>query len=93
MFLLFLLKKVDEEPNRNYFGILYVIPDYMNAGWELVRSFMLGYIHGADYKEGWLSIMFRMVGLAIPGLSAHCPTDYVNSVRLGRMRNLHTSSS
>ncbi|KAM7471927.1 hypothetical protein LguiA_010110 [Lonicera macranthoides] len=90
---LYIQQKVDEEPNRNYFGILYVIPDYMNAGWELIRSFMLGYIHGAEYKEGWLSIMFRMVGLAIPGLSAHCPTDYVNSVRLGRMRNFHTSSS
>lgn len=79
-------KKVDEEPNRNYFGILYLIPEYINAVWELIRSLIMGYTHGPEYKEGWLSVGLRVVGLAIPGISAHSPTNYVNSVRLGRDR-------
>ncbi|XP_058108777.1 triacylglycerol lipase OBL1 isoform X2 [Magnolia sinica] len=79
-------QNVDEEPNRNYFGLRYVIPDHLNAVWELIRSMTMGYTHGPEYKEGWFSIFLRTVGLAIPGLSAHSPTDYVNSVRLGRQR-------
>ncbi|XP_058226970.1 triacylglycerol lipase OBL1 [Rhododendron vialii] len=81
---LYIEQKVDEEPNRNYFGILYLIPEYINAVWELIRSLIMGYTHGPEYKEGWLSVGLRVVGLAIPGISAHSPTNYVNSVRLGR---------
>ncbi|KAL6010466.1 hypothetical protein ACLOJK_000899 [Asimina triloba] len=77
---------VEEEPNRNYFGLRYVFPEYLNAFWELIRSFLMSYTYGPDYKEGWFSIMLRIVGLAIPGLSAHSPVDYLNSVRLGRER-------
>ncbi|KAF7134518.1 hypothetical protein RHSIM_Rhsim08G0246000 [Rhododendron simsii] len=83
---LYIEQKVDEEPNRNYFGILYLIPEYINAVWELIRSLIMGYTHGPEYKEGWLSVGLRVVGLAIPGISAHSPTNYVNSVRLGRDR-------
>ncbi|KAH7865372.1 hypothetical protein Vadar_005738 [Vaccinium darrowii] len=83
---LYIEQKVDEEPNRNYFGILYLIPEYINAVWELIRSLIMGYTHGPEYKEGWLSVGLRVVGLAIPGISAHSPTNYVNSVRLGRER-------
>ena len=72
---------MDEEPNRNYFGIRYLIPEYLNAVWELMRSLTM---QGPDYKEGWLSIFLRVVGLALPGVSAHSPTNYVNSVRLGK---------
>lgn len=85
-------KKVDEEPNRNYFGITFLIPEYMNAIWELIRSFLMGYIYGPEYKEGWESTFLRVVGLAIPGISAHSPLDYVNSVRLGRKRTIRMSS-
>ncbi|XP_059643639.1 triacylglycerol lipase OBL1 [Cornus florida] len=85
-------KKVDEEPNRNYFGIRYLIPEYLNAVWELLRSLMMGYVHGPEYKEGWLSVMFRIFGLAFPGISAHSPLNYVNSVRLGRESALQMSS-
>jgi hypothetical protein len=86
------LKNMDEEPNRNYFGMRYVIPGYLNAIWELIRALTMGYTHGPEYKEGWFSILLRVIGLALPGISAHCPNDYVNSVRLGRERIMQTSS-
>ncbi|KAG2728476.1 hypothetical protein I3843_01G202400 [Carya illinoinensis] len=85
-------KNVDEEPNRNYFGLRYVIPAYLNAVWELIRSLTMGYTHGPEYKEGWFSTLLRVIGLALPGISAHCPTDYVNSVRLGKERIMQMSS-
>lgn len=75
---------VEEEPNRNYFGLAYILPEYLNAVWELVRSFTIGHWYGPEYKEGWFSIFLRVWGLAMPGLSAHSPRDYVNSIRLGR---------
>ncbi|KAK9099647.1 hypothetical protein Syun_026692 [Stephania yunnanensis] len=77
------LHNVDEEPNRNYFGLRYLIPEYMNAWWELLRAFAITYMYGEDYKETWCSIFLRLIGLAFPGVSAHSPTDYLNSVRLG----------
>ncbi|KAK9101663.1 hypothetical protein Scep_025093 [Stephania cephalantha] len=77
------LHNVDEEPNRNYFGFRYLIPEYINAWWELLRAFAITYMYGEDYKETWCSIFLRLIGLAFPGVSAHSPTDYVNSVRLG----------
>ncbi|XP_051119090.1 triacylglycerol lipase OBL1 isoform X2 [Andrographis paniculata] len=82
---LYVEKNVDEEPNRN-FGLWYLIPAaYANAAWEMLRGFLIGYIYGPGFTECWESIMLRVVGLAIPGLSAHSPVDYVNSIRLGRM--------
>lgn len=51
----------------------------------------MGYIHGPDYKEGWFRILFRLVGLLLPGLSDHCTTDYVNSVRLAPDYDLQMS--
>ncbi|PSS18161.1 Lipase [Actinidia chinensis var. chinensis] len=85
-------QKVDEEPNRNYFGMWYLIPEYLNAVWELIRSLIMGYTHGPEYKEGWLSVLLRVVGLAVPGISAHSPTNYVNSIRLGRNSAIRMSS-
>lgn len=78
---------LNEEPNRNYFSLLFLIPEYLNAAWELFRSFILGYMHGPEYRESWESFLLRVVGLGFPGLSDHSPLDYVNSVRLGRMRS------
>ncbi|MCL7051812.1 hypothetical protein MKW94_020189 [Papaver nudicaule] len=82
---LYIQKEVEEEPNPNFYGIKFLIPEYLNAAWELARSLTMGYTHGPEYKEGWFCILSRIMGLALPGISAHCPTDYVNSVRLGRM--------
>ncbi|KAI3984485.1 hypothetical protein MKX01_033978 [Papaver californicum] len=90
---LYIEKELDEEPNPNFYGIKFLIPEYLNAAWELVRSLTMGYTHGAEYKEGWFCIFSRIMGLALPGISAHCPTDYVNSVRLGRMSSSSYSSS
>lgn len=76
---------MEEEPNKNYFGLRYLIPAYVNAWWELFRSFIMGSMYGPEYREGWLSIVLRVVGLVLPGISAHSPANYVNSIRLGRM--------
>ncbi|KAJ8755942.1 hypothetical protein K2173_024487 [Erythroxylum novogranatense] len=90
---LYMEQKVDEEPNRNFFGLRYLIPEYLNAAWELIQSLIMGYIYGPEYKEGWFSILFRVMGLAFPGISGHCLTNYINSVRLGRLQISLTSSS
>lgn len=80
------MKITKHEPNRNFLGLTFVMPLYMNAAWELMRSLSMGYTYGPEYQEGWSSIMFRVVGLFLPGISAHFITDYVNSVRLGKER-------
>lgn len=75
-------KTVEEEPNRN-FSIWYCIPNMVTAMWELVHSLIMGYTRGKDFKEGWFALLFRCIGIAIPGLSAHCPVNYVNAIRVG----------
>ncbi|KAK6939611.1 Fungal lipase-like domain [Dillenia turbinata] len=82
-------KIVAEEPNKNYLSILWFIPKMMNALWELIRSFIIPCTRGPDYKEGWFLKMFRVVGLMIPGLSAHGPQDYDNLTRIGSLRKPH----
>ncbi|CAI9115781.1 OLC1v1016774C1 [Oldenlandia corymbosa var. corymbosa] len=74
---------LEEEPNKNYFSVLYVLPKVLNSVFELTRSFILPLARGKEYREGLPEIMFRMVGLVIPGLSNHGPQDYVNLTRLG----------
>ncbi|KAK1436590.1 hypothetical protein QVD17_02372 [Tagetes erecta] len=76
-------KVMEEEPNKNYFSIVWVIPKYMTALWEIIRSFILPYWKGTEYKESHVEKMFRMVGLIIPGLAAHGPKDYIDVTRLG----------
>ncbi|KAJ0983739.1 hypothetical protein J5N97_002095 [Dioscorea zingiberensis] len=87
---LYIEECVDEEPNRNYFGLRYLLPLYLNATWELIRSLVMGCVscvYGPEYKETWTSILLRIWGLAMPGISAHSPTNYVNSIRLGKRRH------
>lgn len=78
------LKRLEDEPSNNYFGMKYLVPEYLNAVWELIRSLAMGYTHGPEYREGWLSIFVRVTGLLFPGTSAHSLTDYINSVKLGK---------
>ncbi|KAJ8771755.1 hypothetical protein K2173_028061 [Erythroxylum novogranatense] len=74
-----------EEPNKNYFSLLWMLPKNINAIWELIRSFIIPFTEGRDYKESWLLRGLRIVGLVIPGLSAHSPQDYDNCTRLGTL--------
>ncbi|KAK1436589.1 hypothetical protein QVD17_02371 [Tagetes erecta] len=76
-------KVLKEEPNKNYFSIVWVIPKYLTAFWEVIRSFILPYWKGKEYRESHTERIFRLVGLIIPGISAHSPKDYVDVTRLG----------
>ncbi|KAJ7011459.1 triacylglycerol lipase OBL1 [Populus alba] len=89
---LYIEQKVHEEPDPNLYGLRNVISAHLNAIWELIRSFIIGYSHGREYKENWFMVLVRIIGLALPGISDHCPTDYVNSVRLGKKRVVQMSS-
>ncbi|KAI3669821.1 hypothetical protein L6452_41241 [Arctium lappa] len=77
------LKVLPEEPNKNYFSIFAIIPMFVNAVWELLRSFIIYYQDGPDYCETFSCRGLRLVGLLIAGLPAHGPQDYVNLTRLG----------
>lgn len=74
-----------EQPNKNYFSLLWLIPKYLNAWLELIRSFVIPFVQGYDYYESLPIKGVRFVGLFIPGFAAHFPTDYVNSTRLGKL--------
>ncbi|KAG9129540.1 hypothetical protein Leryth_025089 [Lithospermum erythrorhizon] len=73
---------LEEEPNKNYFSLMWVLPKYLNAIFELIRSSILPWILGDEYREGWFEILYRVIGLIIPGLSNHGPQDYDNVTRL-----------
>ncbi|KAK3030106.1 hypothetical protein RJ639_038855 [Escallonia herrerae] len=76
-------KIVTEEPNRNYFSPISIIPKTLNAIWELIRSFVIPYTEGPDYKEGFVLRVLRVMGLVMAGIPAHSLQDYVNVTRLG----------
>ncbi|CAA2996194.1 uncharacterized protein LOC111367420 isoform X2 [Olea europaea subsp. europaea] len=75
----------EEEPNKNYFSFLYILPKILNAVFELIRSLILPWRKGLEYKEGWFMKIFRIAALVLPGLVDHFPQDYNNSTRLGNL--------
>ncbi|RWW26787.1 hypothetical protein GW17_00008811 [Ensete ventricosum] len=81
-------KVVDEVPNPNYFLEPQYAPRmYLSAWGDLFRAFFIGDTAGKDFKEGTVSILFRLTGLVLPGIACHSPRDYVNSVRLAKIEN------
>ncbi|KAJ6798655.1 uncharacterized protein M6B38_344455 [Iris pallida] len=78
-------KELEEEPNKNYFSLVDLLPKHLNAAWELARSFVIASRKGASYGESSVMRLMRTVGLLIPGLSAHCTQDYVNLTRIGTL--------
>ncbi|MQL70915.1 hypothetical protein Taro_003274 [Colocasia esculenta] len=62
-----------------------MVAAYVNAIWEVGRSFVIGNVKGPEFREGWGVMVMRLTGLLVPGLPAHNPRDYVNSVMLGNL--------
>ncbi|KAH6822935.1 alpha/beta-Hydrolases superfamily protein [Perilla frutescens var. hirtella] len=73
---------LEEEPNKNYFSLMYVLPKILNAVYEFIRALILPWIKGEEYREGWLMKLFRITAFIIPGLTDHFPLDYDNLTRL-----------
>ncbi|GFP96369.1 lipase [Phtheirospermum japonicum] len=76
---------LEEEPNKNYFSLLHVVPKILTAVYQLIRGFILPWTKGEDYREGWLMKLLRVTALLIPGLADHILVDYVNLTRLGKL--------
>ncbi|CAA7024536.1 unnamed protein product [Microthlaspi erraticum] len=76
--------KVSEDaPNANYFSLLWLIPKLLIGAWEFLRSFIIQFWKGKEYKENWIMRFLRVVGIIFPGVTNHLPFDYVNTTRLG----------
>ncbi|KAK3423232.1 hypothetical protein EUGRSUZ_F00220 [Eucalyptus grandis] len=78
---------LDEEPNKNCSSWLWYIPNILIAIWELIRGFIMPCMHDPTYRESWFLVMFRMLGIVFPGVSAHSPQDYVNLTQLAPERS------
>ncbi|KAL0697119.1 hypothetical protein Bca4012_064299 [Brassica carinata] len=63
--------------------MLWLIPKLLSGVWEFIRSFIIRFWKGNEYKENWSMRTVRIGGMLIPGVSDHFPLDYVNSTRLG----------
>ncbi|PIA39811.1 hypothetical protein AQUCO_02600341v1 [Aquilegia coerulea] len=80
-------KVLKEEPSKNYFSISYMPSQYLNAWLDLFRAVFSHIILGREFKEGWISIFYRLIGLLIPGVASHSPRDYVNGARPDGSKN------
>ncbi|XP_022135571.1 uncharacterized protein LOC111007483 isoform X2 [Momordica charantia] len=77
---------MEVQPNKNYFSPLWLIPKYLFALWELIRSLMMPLIKfSLYYFEGFKTLLLRFFGLLIPGASAHLCVNYIYLARQGKM--------
>lgn len=83
------MQVLEEEPDKNYFSLLYVVPKISNAAMEFIRSLILPWIEGEEYREGWLVKLFRVIAFVLPGLIDHFPREYHNVSRLGKIRPIY----
>ncbi|KAL2906294.1 Lipase [Bienertia sinuspersici] len=59
-----------------------IILGRLTAIWELIRGFMIGFTAGPYYREGWLLIGARIIGMILPEFTDHNPQDYLNATLL-----------
>lgn len=77
-------KTLREEPNPNFFGVGRLLAMHLNALWEVFQGLVLITLeYGHDFSESVMCLLFRSLGLLLPGVASHSPCNYVNSVRLG----------
>ncbi|KAL6504633.1 hypothetical protein OROHE_023391 [Orobanche hederae] len=81
---------LEEEPNKNYFSLLSIVPKILTAVYQLIRSFILPWTKGEDYEEEWLMRLFRVTALDFPGFTDHILVDYVNLTRLGKLPSIYS---
>ncbi|KAJ9568465.1 LOW QUALITY PROTEIN: hypothetical protein OSB04_004431 [Centaurea solstitialis] len=55
---------------------------------ELVREMRMGRRYGEEYKKFWEENMW----LVIPRIFAHAPPNYINSIKLGKLRHVEMST-
>lgn len=80
-------KVVNEVPNPNYFDPLTTPQMYLVAWLDLFKALFIGFVEGPDFKEGIVSILYRLFGIVVPGIAFHSPRDYVNAGRLAKTEN------
>ncbi|XP_022132571.1 uncharacterized protein LOC111005368 isoform X1 [Momordica charantia] len=80
-------KFLEEQPNNNYYWPIYLIPQFLAALWEFIRSLMIPLVKCSwDYFEGFGNLKNRVLGLFIPATSAHMLLNYINSTRYGKIQ-------
>ncbi|XP_022135582.1 uncharacterized protein LOC111007494 [Momordica charantia] len=80
-------KFLEVQPNKNYFSPIWLIPKYLFAWWELIRSLMIPIIKCSSYYfEGFSALLVRLFGLLLPGASAHICLNYINLIRWGKIQ-------
>ncbi|KAL3681566.1 hypothetical protein R1sor_024522 [Riccia sorocarpa] len=80
----FLETTLNEAPDVNYFTLDpgTVIGHRISGLHDLIRS-LFSRRYGPEFREGWMSIVARFLGLVAPGLAAHMPGNYISAIRLG----------
>lgn len=76
------LKKYSRMLSGTVMKLMKYILAVLCAMWELMRGFIIGFTAGPYYREGWLLIGLRTLGILCPCAVNHNPQDYVNATML-----------